>query len=172
MTLDDKKSAIEAMLFASSQPVSSKRLSEALGADVREVKAALSEMRAAYQTEERGFLLKEIADGWQLFSNPAFVESVKKLKAPSRDAKMTQATLDTLTIIAYRQPIIRADIESIRGVAAGPILRTLIEKDLIRIVGRSEVVGRPFLYGTTKNFLKRFGLASVEDLPKPENLGR
>jgi segregation and condensation protein B len=164
--------ALEAMLFVSQQPQSAKRLADAAGVETKRAKKALDDLRSFLAGEDRGFLLREIAGGWQFFTNPECAEQVERLAKPQRDTRLSEAALDTLTIIAYRQPIIRADVEAIRGVAAGPILRALIERDLVRIVGRADVIGRPYLYGTTRSFLKRFGLNSIEDLPKVEDLDK
>ena len=170
---DDLKSALEAMIFASPTPVSTKKLADTLGTEQRILKKTLAEIRATLLKENRGFQLKEVAGGWQMFSNPEHADLIAKLhRSEKLEAKLSQSALDTLTIIAYRQPVIRADIESIRGVATAPTLKTLIDKNLVRIVGRAEVPGRPFLYGTTKKFLKTFGLGSIADLPKPDDIDK
>ncbi len=170
--MDDEEllQALEAMIFSSRGPVSSKRLAASAGVEIKRVRKMLAALRSRLHEEGRGWQIREIAGGWQFFSNPECAGFVRTLHKPPRDARLSQAALDTLTIIAYRQPVTRADIESIRGVAAGPVIKALIEKDLVRIVGRAEVAGRPLLYGTTKKFLGRFGLKSVDDLPRPDDL--
>lgn len=160
---------LEAILFSASSPLTAAKIAKAAETETKAVKKTLSALRKKLHEEDRGFQLREVAGGWQMFTNPECADAVARLAGPKTDSKLTQAALDTLTIIAYRQPVTRADVESIRGVAVGPILKTLVEKDLVRIVGKADVVGRPFLYGTTKKFLRIFGLKNLEELPRPEN---
>jgi segregation and condensation protein B len=116
------------------------------------------------------FQIEEIANGFQLLSRPEYHEWISKIRKKSGESKLSQQALETLSIIAYKQPIIRAEIEAIRGVQSGQMIRTLIEKGLVKITGRDEVLGRPLLYGTTTKFLDHFGLKSIKDLPKVEDL--
>ena len=165
------KPILEALLFAVEEPVSAAKLSDAIdGASIADVRAALFELQTLYHEEGRGFVLEEIAGGFQLLSRPSYAPYIEKLNKRQSRTKLSSAALETLAIVAYKQPISRADIEAIRGVQAGPVLRMLIEKAMVKIVGREEVIGRPFLYGTTKRFLERFGLKSLKDLPKAEQL--
>ena len=123
-----------------------------------------------YDTQGRSFQIEEIAGGYQLFTKPEYYEWVAKLRKKSGETKLSQASLETLAIIAYKQPILRADLESIRGVQSGQIIRLLMEKDLVKVIGRDESLGHPLLYGTTKKFLEYFGLKDLQDLPKIEEL--
>jgi len=165
------KPIVEALLFAAGEPISIGRLRDAIdGAMTADIKAALLELQTQYHEEGRGFCLEEIAGGYQLLSSPRFAAYLEKFHSRQSRAKLSAAALETLAIVAYKQPIGRADIESIRGVQAGPMLRMLMDRGMVKIVGREEVIGRPFLYGTTKKFLERFGLRSLKDLPQAEQL--
>jgi len=165
------KPIIEALLFAADEPISIGRLREAIdGAMTADIKAALLELQTQYHEEGRGFCLEEIAGGYQLLSSPRFAPYLEKFHSRQSRAKLSAAALETLAIVAYKQPIGRAEIEAIRGVQAGPMLRMLMDRGMIKIVGREEVIGRPFLYGTTRKFLERFGLKSLKDLPQAEQL--
>jgi segregation and condensation protein B len=166
------KSIVEAMLFVSDEPVSDDRLADAAGegTTVGAIREAVTALNADYAAGERAFAIEEIAGGFQLLTRAEYNKYLRKLVRARNEAKFTQAALETLSIVAYKQPITRAEIEDIRGVACGDILRTLMEKGLVRIAGRSEAVGRPLLYGTTKKFLTSFGLSSVKDLPTDKQL--
>jgi len=164
------KAVLEALLFAADGPVTASRLAEAIGSPQAAVKQALAELQVSYNLDGRGFTLEEIAGGYQLFSRPKYAEWIERFQRKQTRTKLSAAALETLAIIAYKQPIGRADVESVRGVQAGPILRMLMEKGMIHIVGRQEVIGRPFLYGTTRKFLEHFGLKSLTDLPQAEQL--
>ena len=166
------KTVVEAMLFVSDEPVSDDRLAAAAGENVPvgEVRDAVRQLNEEYAAAGRALAIEEIAGGWQLLTRPEFNKYLRQLVRARNEARFTQAALETLSIVAYKQPITRAEIEDIRGVACGDILRTLIEKNLVRIAGRSEHVGRPLLYGTTKKFLTAFGLSSVKDLPSDKQL--
>jgi segregation and condensation protein B len=136
-------------------------------ADIRSAVAALNE---AYEEAGRSFRIEHVAGGLQVLTLPQFAGDIARLKGVRQQSKLSQAALETLAIIAYRQPILRADLESIRGVACGEVLRGLMDRRLARIAGRAEVVGRPMLYGTTREFLEVFGLASLDDLPQAKEL--
>ena len=166
------KQIVEAILFASDEPVSVERLADAAGDDVTpgQVRQAVEELMADYDATGRAFTVEDIAGGLQLFTRPAYNKHLKSLMSARRQQRFTQAALETLAIIAYKQPIMRADVEAIRGVSAGEMIRGLMYKGLVKIVGRAEVVGRPMLYGTTKKFLQTFGLNSLKDLPSIEEL--
>jgi segregation and condensation protein B len=161
---------IEALLFASSKPLSVQEIQKCLP-DIppSEIRAALTVLQAAYDAMERSFCLREVAEGYQIRTRSAYAPYVLKMlrSSPSR---LSRAALETLAIIAYKQPIIRQEIEQFRGVDAGGILRTLLEKDLIRIMGRKTLPGRPLIYGTTKKFLEVFDLKDLESLPKLKEL--
>jgi len=133
------------------------------------VRRAIKELNEQYITTDRSFRVEQVAGGYQLLTLPEFGEILKTLHQREVDAKLTKAALETLAIIAYKQPILRADIEAIRGVACGETIRSLMEKHLVKIAGRAEIPGRPILYGTTKRFLELFGLNSLKDLPQGDD---
>jgi segregation and condensation protein B len=166
------KSIVEAILFASDEPVPVDRVAEAAGEDVSidQVREAVRALVEEYDATGRAFTVEEIAGGLQLFTRPEYNKHLKKLLRARNEARFTQAALETLAIIAYKQPVSRAEVEDIRGVACGDMIRTLMEKGLVRVAGRSEHLGRALLYGTTKKFLQVFGLGSVKDLPDSKQL--
>ena len=130
------------------------------------IRRAIKELNEQYIESDRSFRVEQVAGGYQLLTMPEFGDVLKKLHQREVDAKLSKAALETLAIIAYKQPILRADIEAIRGVACGETIRSLMEKHLVKIAGRAEIPGRPILYGTTKRFLELFGLNSLKDLPQ------
>jgi len=161
---------MEALLFSTHHPLTAGRLAELLELDsTKPVKRAIRELNEQYVTSDRSFRVEQVAGGYQLLTLPDFGDILKRLHQKDVDTKLTKAAMETLAIIAYKQPILRADIEAIRGVACGETIRSLMEKHLVRIDGRAEIPGRPILYGTTKRFLELFGLNSVKDLPQGEN---
>ena len=166
------KTIVEAILFASDEPVPVDRVADAAGDEVSVdlVRQAVRQLVEEYDAGGRAFTIEEIAGGLQLFTRPEYNKYLKKLLRARNEARFTQAALETLAIIAYKQPASRAEIEDIRGVACGDMIRTLMEKGLVRVTGRSEHLGRALLYGTTKKFLQVFGLASVKDLPESKQL--
>ena len=165
------RSTIEAILFASPDPVSRRRLQAMLReAPKGAVREALLEMEAEYLTSPRGFLLHEDGAGIRLLSKPDFAPYVARLRGESRRIRLSAAAFETLAVIAYRQPVKRAELEQIRGVSCGPVVKNLMEWNLIRITGLEESVGRPRLYGTTSEFLELFGLSDIDGLPEPERL--
>lgn len=168
---NDIKSIVEAILFAAHEPVSVRKLCDIIETvNTRQIRETIESLRQDYDSQNRAFQVEEIADGFQILTRPEYYDWVAKLWKKSGDNKLSQASLETLAIIAYKQPIIRAEVEAIRGVQSGQMIRTLIEKGLVKTVGRDEVLGRPLLYGTTKKFLEHFGLKSTKDLPKTEEL--
>lgn len=166
------KAIVEAILFASDEPVDLERLADAAGDDVTvgQVREAVRQLVEEYDSGGRAFTVEEIAGGLQLFTRPQYNPYLKKLLQARRRARFTQAALETLAIIAYKQPVTRIEVEDIRGVACGDMIRTLMQKGLVRVTGRSEKLGRPLLYGTTKKFLQAFGLGSIKDLPDAKQL--
>ena len=161
---------LEALLFSTHHPLTAGRLAEMLELDTtKAVRRAMKQLNEQYEQTGRSFRVEQVAGGYQLLTLPEHGELLKKLHQREIDAKLTKAALETLSIIAYKQPILRADVESIRGVACGETIRSLMEKHLVKIAGRAEVPGRPILYGTTKRFLELFGLNSLKDLPQPED---
>jgi len=178
------KYAIEALLFASERPLTVDEIQEAFSAEggslpdrqagasggqegvsEKDVREYLAELKKEYETQSRGFKLFEIAGGWQLVTDERFSSYLKKFYQSREKKRLSRASLETLSVIAYKQPVTRADIEAIRGVNVDGALKTLLEKGLARIAGRKEVPGRPILYRTTKEFLEHFGLNSVKELP-------
>ncbi len=158
------KLIIEALLFVSHEPLTEKRLAEVLeGIDKESIREALGELRKEYR-EKENLEIREVAGGYQIFTRPDYAPWIEKLHR-TRPTRLSQAALETLAIIAYNQPIIRAEIESIRGVDTSGVLYTLLEKNLIKILGRKKVIGRPLLYGITDDFLKYFGLKDISELP-------
>ena len=168
---DEVKRIVEALLFAVQEPISVRKISEIVeGTEAKEIREVIQQLREEYDTHDMVFQIEEIANGFQLLSRPEYHEWISKIRKKSGESKLSQQALETMSIIAYKQPIIRADIEAIRGVQSGQMIRTLIEKGLVKITGRDEVLGRPLLYGTTTKFLDHFGLKSIKDLPKVEDL--
>ncbi len=164
------ESVTEAVLFASDEPLSANRLADIVGTTVKQIRDHVKDLNDKYQTNANAFRIEQIAGGYQMMTLGPFNHWLKKLLRARSDSKLSPAALETLAIIAYKQPVIRADIEAIRGVAAGEMIRNLMYKGLVKIVGRAEVLGRPMLYGTTKKFLEVFGLNTLKDLPKIEEL--
>jgi segregation and condensation protein B len=166
--------AVEALLFAADKPVTPAQMARALprGINAREVRTQLKAIREELAEGERGFELMEIAGGWQLFTREKFAVYVAKLKKTAGGRKLSGSALETLAVVAYKQPVTRAEVERIRGVACGDMLRNLMEKRLVKITGRSPELGNPLLYGTTADFLNHFALGSLSELPRSAELGR
>ncbi len=166
---DELRAAIEAMLFAHGDPLTIAEIAEALIISHALASRLIAEMVERYAVTERGITLTEIAGGWQLVTKPTYLPYLRRILEPSNTRyKLSTAALETLAIVAYRQPITRAEIEGIRGVKAEKALNTLVALDLVYEAGRREGVGRPILYGTTDRFLLHFGLKSLHDLPQNE----
>jgi segregation and condensation protein B len=162
---------IEALLFASELPLSALELCRVEeGLDEEEVERALTQLRLEYEREGRAFHIVEIAGGYQLLTRPEYSAVLERFDSVPHPARLSVPALETLAIVAYRQPIGRAEVEEIRGVGAGAVLKTLQERDMVEVVGRGESLGRPLLYGTTRRFLEQFGFRSLADLPRPEEL--
>lgn len=162
---------VEAILFATDSPLSAAKI--ALVAELPNrglVKRAVAQLNERYEQMGCAFCIEPIAGGYQMLTRPQYHDVVGRLFKNKSDSKLSQAAMETLAIVAYRQPILRADIEAVRGVASGEMLRGLMDKNLVKIVGRAEVLGRPMLYGTTRQFLEVFGLNSIDDLPNVESL--
>jgi segregation and condensation protein B len=161
---------LEALLLSTHHPLTAGKLAELLDIGAtKPIRGAIKQLNEQYESTGRAFRLEQVAGGYQLLTLPEYGDTLKKFHQREIDAKLTKAALETLAIIAYKQPILRADVEAIRGVACGETIRSLMEKHLVKIAGRAEVPGRPILYGTTKRFLELFGLNSLKDLPQPEN---
>lgn len=164
MDTADLRAVLEALLFTAPGQVRIEQLALAIEVEPRMVAKALDELREEYRRARRGFVLAELADGYQLRSRPEHAEYIRRLQV-SRPARISRAALETLAIIAYRQPATRADIEYLRGVDSGGVIKSLLDKRLVRIAGKKDMPGRPLLYGTSREFLEFFGLRSLEDLP-------
>jgi segregation and condensation protein B len=176
---------IEALLFAAQKPLTTRELVTAIKsaggedelmpnefakATEPQLAAALEQLKIEYVQQNRAFQLAEKSEGWQLVSDPAYAPWVRQLFPAVKPARLTPPSLETLAIIAYRQPITRADIEAVRGVAVDGVLQNLMERGLVKIGGRAEVPGRPLLYETTQFFLEHFGLRDLDELPNAEEL--
>jgi segregation and condensation protein B len=164
------ESVVEAVLFASDEPLSAARLANIVETDTKQVREQIKNLNEKYRANNNAFRIEQIAGGFQMLTLSPYNHWLKKLLRVRSDNKLSAAAMETLAIIAYKQPVIRADIEVIRGVAAGEVIRSLAYKGLVKIVGRAEILGRPMLYGTTKKFLEVFGLNTLKDLPKVEEL--
>lgn len=164
---------VEAALLTSERALTTGRIAEALGLPTgRPVQDAIAQLNAAYEATGRAFRIESVAGGWQVLTLPEHADVLAGLSRTKGQSKLSAAALETLAIVAYKQPALRTDIEAIRGVSCGETLRSLMERHLIKIVGRAEEIGRPMLYGTTKQFLELFGLSALKDLPKVEELRR
>ena len=164
------ETVVEAVLFASDESLSDARLAKIVETSVKQVRQCVKNLNEKYQANNNAFRIEQIAGGYQMLTLSTYNYWLKQLLRARSDSKLSPAALETLAIIAYKQPVIRADIEAIRGVAAGEVIRTLCYKGLVKIVGRAEILGRPMLYGTTKKFLEIFGLNTLKDLPEIEEL--
>lgn len=164
---------VEAALLCVDKALSAERIAEAMNlgeggaASVHDAVMALNE---SYAETGRAFRVERVAGGYRLMTLPERADVVAALRGSANDGKLSRSAVETLAIVAYRQPVTRAEVEAIRGVASGEMLRSLLEKRLVDIAGRAEEPGRPILYGTTKFFLESFGLASLRDLPRPEEI--
>jgi len=169
--VDNLKQSVEAILFTCDEPITLGKLKDlVVDAKPEEIKDALAQLKNDYDQTGRSFGLEEIAGGWQLLTRPQYADILSRLKKAKADRKLSAAALETLAIIAYKQPIKRVDVEAIRGAQSGELIRALMERNLVKIAGRDEVPGSPLMYGTSKDFLDTFGLKSIEDLPRPEEV--
>jgi len=164
------ESAVEAVLFASDEPLSVEKLAGIVETGVKQIRQYVENLNSKYKSNNHAFEIEQIAGGYQMRTLGSYNYWLKKLVRVRDEGKLSPAAMETLAIIAYKQPVIRADIETVRGVAAGEMVRNLMAKGLVKIVGRAEVLGRPMMYGTTKKFLEIFGLNSLKDLPRIEEL--
>ena len=164
------EAALEALLFSSDQPLSAALIGEALDVEVSQALAGLQALGDAYAARDAGVELREIAGGWMFVTTPAQSEWVGRMLRGRRRMRLSRPALETMAIIAYKQPVTKSEVEAIRGVDSSAVLGTLLERSLVTIRGRSKVVGRPLLYGTTQEFLDYFGLRELAELPRPEEL--
>ena len=167
---EEIRAILEALIFVSKEPVTMKELSRVFkGLDKTILEAQIAELKTLYAVDNRGLQLVEVAGGYQITSRPEHSEWVRELLDPKSPTRLSTQSLETLAVIAYKQPATLPEIIELRGIKSGGVVKTLLERRLIKIVGRKEVVGRPLLYGTTKEFLLQFGLKDLEDLPKIED---
>jgi len=167
------KSVVEALLFASDEPLSIERIRSVVPeASARQIRGAMEELNREYISSGHAFTIEEVAGGYRMYTRPEFQRYLRDFFRQRAQARLTIAALETLAIIAYRQPVERAVIEDIRGVNSEGVIKNLMERGLVKIVGRSSKLGHPLLYGTTKRFLEHFGLKSIKDLPKVDELAR
>lgn len=169
---DASLAAIEALLLAADEPLPTRKLAQiAALPDAGAARRLIKKLQALYDRDDTAFQIEELAGGFQLLTRPQYHRWLATLRRSSQELRLSPAARETLAIIAYRQPIMRADIECIRGVHCGETLRLLMEKGMVKIAGRHESLGRPVLYATTKKFLQVFGLRSLKDLPRAEQFG-
>ncbi|MBI5663954.1 MAG: SMC-Scp complex subunit ScpB [Nitrospirae bacterium] len=162
---EEAKSVIEAILFMAGEPVTLDTIRKITEIDKYNTERLIRDLVSDYSVRNAGLFIVEVAEGYQMVTNPACAPWVKKLLSTSVPKKLSQSSLETMAIIAYKQPIIKAEIEAIRGVNSDGVVKTLLDKRLIKILGRKEVPGRPLMYGTTKEFLQYFGLKDLSELP-------
>ncbi len=167
------ETAVAALVYASPDPITERRLQSLLeGPQIERVRAALGTLRERLSSSGLPYELRTLAGGVQILTTPNVGEIVQRLAKVRKSERISGAALETLAVVAYRQPVSKAEVEAIRGVQAGPILRTLIERGLVRVTGRADVPGHPLHYGTTRDFLDRFGLGSLDDLPRDGELAK
>jgi segregation and condensation protein B len=168
--MDNLKNIVESLLFVADEPLTIERLKQIItGAETKALRETLEELMVDYETRKGGFYLSPVAGGYQIRTRPEYTEWIKRLLQP-KPQRLSKAALETLAIVAYKQPVIRADIEQLRGVDCGGVLRVLLERKFIRVLGRKEIPGRPLIYATTKRFLEVFGLKNLKDLPTPKEI--
>ena len=168
--MEDLKNIVESLLFVADEPLAIERLKQIIpGVETKALREALDDLTVDYETRQGGFYLNPVAGGYQIRTRPQYREWIKRLLQP-KPQRLSKAALETLAIIAYKQPVIRSDIEHLRGVDCGGVLRVLLERKFIRVLGRKEIPGRPLIYATTKRFLEVFGLQNLKDLPTPKEI--
>ena len=168
--MEDVKYIIESLLFVADEPLTENKKKKILvQSETGDIRQAMADLTAEYELRGGGFYLDEVAGGYQIRTRPQYTDWIKKLIQP-KPLRLSKAALETLVIIAYKQPIIRSDIEYLRGVDCGGVIRMLLERKLIRVLGRKEIAGRPLIYATTKRFLEIFDLKNLRDLPTPKEI--
>ena len=166
MTPEEMQAALEAIIYAADEPATLDQIANALGVEKTEARAALDLLVASYATDQRGIEVRKVAGGWKFYTKPQHHDVVRKfIKSLQPPLRLTMPALETLAVIAYKQPITVPEINEIRGVHVGGVIKTLLEKRLITTAGRKEVIGRPILYRTSKQFMMRFGLSDLDELP-------
>jgi segregation and condensation protein B len=170
MALDNTHSVVEAMLFISDKPVTVEQIKDVVGnLDAGQVRQVISELNTEYEQSNRGIRITEVAGGFRMITPPQLAPFLRKMYKQRRAERLSKPALETLAIIAYKQPLTRLEIETLRNVNVDGVMSSLVEKGLIRITGRKNAPGRPFVYGTTRQFLEYFGLKSLDELPKMED---
>ena len=168
--MKDLKNIVESILFVAEEPLTVDRIKRlVVEAEAGEIRDALQALSQEYASRQGGVYLRQVAGGFQFRTRPDYTEWVKRLLQP-KPPRLSRAALETLAIIAYKQPVIRSDVEHLRGVDCGGVLRVLLERNLIRVLGRKEIPGRPLIYGTTRKFLEVFDLKDLKDLPSPQEI--
>ncbi len=168
--MDETKNIIESLLFVSGEPLTIEQIKSALPeTSTAEIRRAAEALAAEYEARNSAIVFRDVAGGFQLTTRPAYKEYIQKFLAPN-PVRLSKAAMETLAIVAYQQPVLRSEVEHIRGVNSGNTLRFLQEKKLIRVLGRRDVPGRPLVYGTTKKFLETFDLKDLKDLPRPDEI--
>lgn len=168
--MDNLKAIIESLLFVAETPLKIEKIKSILDiADRQAIRDALTSLAEEYESAKRGFFLAEVAGGFQVRTRPEYSQWVRRLKE-TRPARLSRAAMETLSIVAYKQPVLRSDVEYLRGVDCGGTIRTLLERGLIRILGRKDLPGRPIIYGTTRKFLELFDLKDLNELPSLKDL--
>jgi segregation and condensation protein B len=166
MTPQEIQASLEAIIYAADEPATLDQISKALGIEKPQARAALEQLVAAYQTEDRGIEVRKVAGGWKFYTKAQHHDVVRKfIKSLQPPLRLTMPALETLAVIAYKQPVTVPEINEIRGVHVGGVIKTLLEKRLVTTAGRKEVIGRPILYRTSKQFMMRFGLSDLDELP-------
>jgi segregation and condensation protein B len=167
-----KRAMLEALLFVSGEPLDPEALKTTTGMNEAEIKDLMEEMASDYAERGGGVLIGRIAGGYQMFTNPEHTDWVLKFKGSARKQRLSLPALETLAIVAYRQPVTKAEIEELRGVNSDGVIKALLDKRLVRIVGKKEAPGRPLIYSTTRDFLQYFGLSDLSELPTLKDLER
>ena len=167
--MSELDSVVEALIFVADEPITSKLIAEVLGEEKQADEAAVEQLKQEYEHRESGLQIREIAGGWQIATRTEFHEEVRKFLRTRPSAKLSLASLETLAVIAYKQPVTVPEILEIRGVQSASAIKTLLDKRLIVAKGRKETVGRPMMYGTSKDFLLQFGLKDLTELPSIED---
>jgi segregation and condensation protein B len=168
----EKKALLEALLFLSGEPLTPSSLKGVADMDEPEIRRLMEGLVSDYRQRDEGILVAEVAHGYQMITNPRYAPWIRKFRGAQISQKISMASLEALAIIAYKQPIIKAEVEQIRGVNSDGVIKNLLEKRLIRIMGRKEAPGRPLLYGTTREFLLHFGLKDLTELPTLKDLSK
>jgi segregation and condensation protein B len=172
MDVTEKKSLLESLLFLAGEPLTLSSLKGVIETDENEIKKLMEELIEEYNNRGGGILIKELAGGYQMITNPQHAPGIKKFLGIHASNKLSLAALEALAVIAYKQPIIKTEIEQIRGVNSDGVIKTLLEKRMVKIVGKKEAPGKPMLYGTTKEFLQYFGLKDLTELPTLKDFSR